>query len=188
MSAPARRIDSSDSSSTRGSSSQPRAAGGLHHRVLARDVVGGDRHAETLLHAPDDVEVRERRLHHHDVGAFLRSAATSRSASSALAGSIWYAAAISEAGRRARRLAERAIEARRVLRRVRDDDDVGAPGAIERGPDRADAAVHHVRGRDDIRAGPRVRQRRRRQAQAAPRRCPPRRAHRGAVAIGPQCP
>src|SRR5438552_3673988 len=44
---------------------------GPDHRVLARDVVGGDRDAEALLDAVDDVEERERGLHHDDVGSLL---------------------------------------------------------------------------------------------------------------------
>ena len=48
MSAPARRIAVSDSSAAARSSRSPAARGGLDHRVLARDVVGGDRQVEPL--------------------------------------------------------------------------------------------------------------------------------------------
>ena len=70
MSAPARRIDVSVSS-TAARSSTSRRGGGLDHRVLAADVVGGDRQAGRVLDAADDVEVGERGLDHDDVGALL---------------------------------------------------------------------------------------------------------------------
>ena len=54
--------------------------GGLDHRVLAADVVGGDRHARRVLHAADDVEVGQRGLDHDHVGALLRGRAAPRAA------------------------------------------------------------------------------------------------------------
>ena len=44
---------------------------GLDHGVLARDVVGRDRYVDGVADPADDVEVAERRLDHHDVGALL---------------------------------------------------------------------------------------------------------------------
>src|SRR5260221_2522479 len=43
----------------------------LHHRVLAGHVVRRDGKVDRCPYLGDDVEVRERRLHHHDVGTLL---------------------------------------------------------------------------------------------------------------------
>jgi hypothetical protein len=43
--------------------------GGLEHRVLAADLVGEGGHAELVLHAAHDVQVRHAGLDHHHVGA-----------------------------------------------------------------------------------------------------------------------
>ena len=45
--------------------------GGLDHGVLARDVVRRDGHVDRVAHPAYDVEVAERGLHHHDVGALV---------------------------------------------------------------------------------------------------------------------
>ena len=56
-------------------------------------------------------------------------------------------------------VAERAVERRRVLGRVREDAGELAAGAVERCAHRADAPVHHVRRRDHVHAGLGVTQR-----------------------------
>ena len=61
--------------------------------------------------------------------------------------------ALAEVGGRADGVAERAVEGARVLGAVRHDPGVDVAGALERGADRADAAVHHVARRDDVDAG-----------------------------------
>ena len=71
MSAPARRIDVQRLEHDAVVVDPALLGGGLQHRVLARDVVGGDRHVELAAHLGDDVQVGEGRLHHHDVGALL---------------------------------------------------------------------------------------------------------------------
>ena len=85
------------------------------------------------------------------------SCSTSRSASCALAGIHLVRAAVAELRRRRGRVAERTVERRTVLGRVRHDRDVLEPALVERLADRADAAVHHVRRRDDVGAGGGVR-------------------------------
>src|SRR3546814_11621538 len=42
------------------------------HGVLAAHLVGESGHREAVLHAADDVEVGQARLHHHHVGALLQ--------------------------------------------------------------------------------------------------------------------
>ncbi len=148
MSAPARLIAVSDSSAACRSSSQPSRGGGLDHRVLARDVVGGDGKVEALAGGADHVEVRQRRLDHDHVGAFgdVLLALAQRFAD--VRGVHLVAAPVAERRRRVGRLAERAVEGRRVLRRVRDDRRVR-----QRLADRAHAPVHHVARADGVGAG-----------------------------------
>ena len=67
--APARLIEVSVSAMTRSRSSQPFAGGRLDHRVLAADLVRRDRHRAGVGDRAQDVEVRQRRLDHDDVGA-----------------------------------------------------------------------------------------------------------------------
>ena len=50
---------------------QPLGGGGLDHGVLAGDVVGRHGDVDGVAHPADDVEVAQRRLDHHDVGALL---------------------------------------------------------------------------------------------------------------------
>ena len=70
MSAPARRIDVSDSRIARVAVDPAVGGGGLDHRVLAGHLVGGDGHVRRRgAHVGDDVEVGHRRLDHDDVGA-----------------------------------------------------------------------------------------------------------------------
>src|SRR5487761_1005571 len=47
----------------------PVGRGRLQHRVLAADLVGGHGQVHGVGHAPDDVEIGQGGLHHHDVGA-----------------------------------------------------------------------------------------------------------------------
>src|SRR5581483_7135925 len=124
-----------------------RGGGGLHHRVLAADVVGRDGKVEPLTHGADDVEVGQRRLDHQHVGALgdVELAFAQRLAH--VAGVHLVAAPVAERRRAAGDVAERAVERGGELRRVRDDRRLRQLGA-----DRADAAVHHVAGADGVRA------------------------------------
>src|SRR5688572_10441807 len=82
----------------------------LQHRILAADLVRGGGMAEARLDPCDDVEVRQRRLDHHDVGAF---GDVDLDLAKRLLDVGWIhlvAAAIAELRRGVRRLAERAVE------------------------------------------------------------------------------
>ncbi len=168
MSAPARRMRAG-SPSRRALRRATQSAGRLHHREFARDVVGGDRHAEALLHAPDDVEIRQRRLDHHDVGAFVEIGGHLAQRLARVGRIHLVAAAIAKGRRRSRGLAERSVEGRRVLRRVRHDHDV------RRGPRRRARIEWRRPGRPSC---PTARRRRRRPA----RRPAPPSARRGSAA------
>ena len=159
ISAPARRIDVSVSIIARGSSIQPfrAAAFSIAYSPLTWYAAVGI--AELRLHPRDDVEIGERRLDHDDVGPFLD---IERDLAQRLldVGRIHLVrSAIAEGRRRIGRLAERAVERRTVLRRVRHDRRLREPRLVERRADAADAAVHHVGRRDDVGAGRGVRQR-----------------------------
>ena len=60
--------------------------------------------------------------------------------------------ALEHAGR-ADRVAERPVEGRGIFRRIGEQLRAGEAVGLERGPDRADAAVHHVGRREDVAAG-----------------------------------
>ena len=69
MSAPARRIEVSVSRIAGLAVDPAVGGGGLDHGVLAGDVVRRHRHVDRVADPAHDVEVGQRRLHHHDVGA-----------------------------------------------------------------------------------------------------------------------
>ena len=130
--------------------------GGLHHRVLARDVVGREGDVRRLLRGPHDVEVGEGRLDHDHVGSFLdvREDLLDRLADVRRVHLV--GAAVAEGGGRLGRLAERPVEAARVLGRVGEDRDVPEAVRVERLADRPHAPVHHVARGDDVGPGLRV--------------------------------
>ena len=104
----------------------------------------------------DDVQVGHRRLDHDDVGALGDVQARPRAAPRGR----WPGPAGRCAGRRLQRrlhrLAERPVEGRGVLRARRPRiADVGVPGRVQRGADRADLAVHHAARADHVRRRPR---------------------------------
>ena len=132
---------------------------GFHHGVLAADVVRAHRNVERFAYAPDHVEIRKRRFNHHHVGAFLQIQPHFLQRLAGIGGIHLIAAAVAELGRRLRRLAKRAVEPGTVLRGVRKNGDVFELVFVEHLSNRADTAIHHIRGRDDISAGARVRKR-----------------------------
>src|SRR4051812_42774745 len=83
---------------------------GADERVLAGDVVGGDREVESAARRPDHVEVGKRRLDHDRVGALgdVELALAHRLAD--VRGVHLVAAAVAERGSRVGGLAERTVE------------------------------------------------------------------------------
>src|SRR6266508_235062 len=126
------------------------ATRGADHRVLARDRVRGERDAELRLRPRDDVEVRQRGLDHDDVGPLVEIERDLAHRLHAVRGIHLVRAPVAELRCRVRRIAEGAVKARRVLRRVRHDRRVRKAGVVERLADRTDAAVHHVGGGDHV--------------------------------------
>ena len=160
MSAPARRIAVSVSSIARGSSIQPLRRGSLQHRVLAADVIRRRRIVERFLHARDDVEIGDCRLHHDDVGAFLDVLRDFAQRFVAVGGIHLVRAPIAERRRRRRGVAERTVERGAILGGIGHDRGLVEAALVERLADCADTAVHHVRRSDDVSSGDRVRHRR----------------------------
>ena len=123
------------------------------HRVLAADLVGGDRQVEPGAGRDDVVEAGQARLDQQDVRPFghvLRELAERL----ATVGRIHLVAApVAERRGAVGRLAERPVERGGGLGRVGHDRGVGAPRPIERRPDGRHLAVHHRRGRHDVRPG-----------------------------------
>jgi hypothetical protein len=132
----------------------------LDHRVLAADLVGGDRLPEFHLHPGDHVEVRERRFQDDDVGALREIDLDLAQRLRHVAGVHLVTATIAELRRGIGGVAKRSVEGRAVLRGIRHDAHPLEPALVERLPDRAHAAVHHVRGSHEVGAGGGVRQRR----------------------------
>jgi hypothetical protein len=64
-------------------------AGGLDHRVLAADLVGGDGQGGVVAQEADDVQVGARGLDHDHVGALELVEFELAQGLAALAGSIW---------------------------------------------------------------------------------------------------
>ena len=156
----------------------PALGGGrLDHRVLPRHLVGRDRHRGLGRHGRQDVEVGQRRLDHHQVGALGEVEAHLAQRLGRVGRVLLVGRPVALQGR-LDRLPERAVEGRGVLGGVGQDDDVLVPGAVQRGPDVPDLAVHHPgRGRPRGRR-PRPAPGPSRRTAPASRRCRPRRWRR----------
>src|SRR5437899_2973448 len=148
----------------------PVPGGRLEHGVLAAHVVRRRGVAERLLHARDDVEIRQRRFDHHDVGAFLDILLYLAQRLARVRRVHLVRSAVAEPRCRSRGVAERAVERGAVFRRIRHDGDLLEAALVERLADRADPPVHHVRRRDDVCAARRRLHRRRAAARTSPAR------------------
>ena len=133
------------------------AVGGrsLDHRVLPTDVVGGQRHVHFGLHGPDDVQVRQRRLHHHHVRALGQVGAHFQQCFALPPPPVLLVGlAIATAGDGAiHGVAERAVQAAGVLRRVGEDGDLPVTGGVQRSADGTHLPVHHPAGGHHLGAG-----------------------------------
>ena len=106
----------------------------------------------------DDVEIRERGLDHHHVGAFFEVERDFFQGFAGVGGIHLVAAAIAELRRGLRGFAERAVEGGAVFCGVGEDREILEFVVVEFAADGGDAAVHHVGGSDDVGAGARVRE------------------------------
>ena len=135
-----------------GEAVDPAPLGGcLDHRVLAGHVVGGQGHVDLGSGPGDDVEVGERRLHHHDVGPFAEVEADLLEGLAGVGGILLVALAVAAAGDGdVDRVAERAVERRGVLGGVGHDRHLLEAVVVEGLADGHHGAVHHPGGGDDV--------------------------------------
>ena len=131
-----------------------------HHRILAADVIGGQRQVAARGQRADQVPVGERRLDHQHVGPLVGVEQRLAQRLATVADFQLVSATVAERRRRARGLAEGPVEGGSELRRVGEDRGVGQLLVVERRAQHTDPAVHHVRRRDDVRAGAGVADRR----------------------------
>src|SRR5262249_51852342 len=134
--------------------------GGFDHRVLAAHVIYRGRFVEALAHAPKNIDVRQRRLDHDDVRAFIDVQPDLAEGFVRVRRIHLVRSTITELWRAfgcgAKRAVKNGSEFRGGTHNARFCKNVGIKGF----PNCADAAVHHVAGCDHVRAGLRVRERR----------------------------
>ena len=128
--------------------------GGLEHGVFAADLVGKSGHGEFVFHAAQHVQIRQAGLDHDHVGAFgnVQRHFAQRLVAVGRIHLIDLFVAFAQAGGAAHGIAERAVEGAGVFGAVGHDAGVDVAGGFQRLAHRADAAIHHVAGRDDVRA------------------------------------
>ena len=92
--------------------------GGFDHRVFAADIVGANGHVEFVAHLANDVEIRQRGLDHHDVGALFQIERDFPQRFARVGGVHLIAAAIAELRRGLRGFAKRTVKGGAVFRGV----------------------------------------------------------------------
>ena len=128
------------------------------HRVLAADLVDEGRDAEAVFYPAHDVQIRQSGFHHDHVGSFGEIQRNFLQCLVAV-GRVHLVAefvAATETGSGSHGVAKRVVERRRIFGGIGEDAHVRVALLLQRIADRADAAVHHVRGRDHVGAGRRV--------------------------------
>ena len=147
MSAPARLIAVRCSRATAGPSIQPRAAAALTIAYSPDTWYAATGTSNLGAHGRDDVEIRERGLDHHDVGALGDVERDLLERLAPVVRILLVALAVAAAhDRHVDCVAERAVERGRVLGRVGEDRDLAVAIAVERRADGGDLAVHHAAG------------------------------------------
>ena len=126
------------------------------HGVLAADLIGEGGDAVLILDPAHHVQIGHARFDHHHVGSFGDVLADLVQCLVAVGRIhlVGLLAALAQVGRRADRIAERAIVVGGVLGRVGHDLGVDETVGLQRLTDGADAAIHHVGGGHHIGAGP----------------------------------
>src|SRR5258706_1474047 len=105
--------------------------GRFHHGKFPAHVIRANGDVERLPDAMNDVQIRERRLHHNHVGALGEIEFNFTNRFPRVGRIHLVAAAVAGLRRRLRCLAERSIESRARFRRVAHDGDVFKAGAVE---------------------------------------------------------
>ena len=128
--------------------------GRLHHGVLPAHVVGGEGHINPGGHLGDHVEIRQSRLHHHDVGSFGHVERHLAQGFASVPEVLLVGLAVPSPGdAHVDRLTERSVESRGVLGRIGEHRHLAVAVLVERGADGADLAVHHPARGDHVGPG-----------------------------------
>ncbi|EWS66003.1 hypothetical protein Y695_00717 [Hydrogenophaga sp. T4] len=129
--------------------------GGLEHGVFTADLVGEGGHAELVLHAAHDVQVRHAGLDHHHVGALgqVQRHFAQGFVAVARVHLVDLLVGLAQVGCRAHGVAERAVKGAGVLGAVGHDACVHQALGLQGTADGTDAAVHHVAGRHHVHTG-----------------------------------
>ena len=115
-------------------------------------MINSGRFAKALADPPQNIEIGQGRLHHHNVRAFLDNERHLAQRFLCVCRIHLIRTTIAELRRAFGRVAERSIEDGGKLRRVTHDAGLIEAICIERFADCADATIHHVAGRDHVRA------------------------------------
>jgi hypothetical protein len=127
--------------------------GGFDHGKFSADAIGGGGEGELIFDAVDDVEIRESGFDHDDVRAFGNIERDFAQSFGGVARVHLVGAAIAELRSGFGGFAEGAVESGGELRGVGHDRRVQKFCGVERLANRADAAIHHVAGSDEVGAG-----------------------------------
>src|SRR5450755_1091752 len=126
--------------------------GSFNHGVFAADVVGGDGQIAAVAHLANYVEVGEGGLDHDDIGPLGDIQCDLAQGFAGVGGVHLVGTAIAELRRGTGGLSEGSVEAGGELGGVGHDGRLLKALLIQQGADRADTTIHHVGGRNDIRA------------------------------------
>ena len=119
-------------------------------------MINRHRFAKAFSRAPEDVDVGKGGLDHNNIGAFIDIEPDFAQRFIGIGRIHLIGATIAKLRRTFGGVAKRAVKDGSKLRRVTHYAGIGETAGIERFANRADAAVHHVAGRDHVRAGLRV--------------------------------
>src|SRR5436190_1809884 len=125
----------------------------LDHGVFSADVICADRNIKRIAHPADDIQVRQRGLHHHHVGTLFEIQLHFLQRLSRIGWVHLIAAPVAKLGSRLSRFPEGSVEARTIFCGIRKNGNVVELVFIQRFTNGPHPPVHHVRRGDDVGAG-----------------------------------
>src|SRR5438552_7191714 len=134
--------------------------GRLDHCILAAHMINGARFSKPLADSPQNVHVRQGRFYHHNVRSFVDIQCYLTQGFIRVGKIHLIRPSVAELGRTLGSLAKWSVESRREFRRVTHNRRLVEASLIERLANRADATVHHVAWRHNVRTSCSVRERR----------------------------
>src|SRR5436190_22097795 len=127
--------------------------GRFDHRVLAAYVISRHWLSKTLMGAPQNVDVRQGRLHHDDVRSFIDIQSNLTQGFIRVGVIHLIRTTIAKLRHAFRGLAERTVKSRRKFGCVTHDPNLVEATGVECLADGADPAVHHIAWCDHVRTG-----------------------------------